>query len=228
MTDDTRATFAQAWPAPERADALHDEIAARMAGRAYHGFDHVRRLVTRRLEMAGACLPDVTAFIFFHDAVYDTLRTDNEERSADLFLACLGATTAACAGCAGAACPSCGALGRTFDAPAGVDRGFAMRVTATIVATGDHFGDHGPHVDAGCLDLDLSFLGEPWERFVADSAAIRTEWPHVPDDLFWPSRRKFLASVLARPTIYRTAPFRDRFEARARDNLTRAIADAPA
>ena len=61
-----------------------------MAGRAYHGFSHVERLIARQLAVAGDCPAPVALFVFFHDAVYDSTRADNELRSAALFLDELG------------------------------------------------------------------------------------------------------------------------------------------
>ena len=50
----------------------------------------------------------------------------------------------------------------------------------------------------------------------------------MPEDAFRAGRAKVLGGFLARPAIYRTPRFRGRFEARARVNLERAIAELTA
>jgi predicted metal-dependent HD superfamily phosphohydrolase len=82
-----------------------------------------------------------------------------------------------------------------------------------------------PTVEASRVcDLDLWRLAAPWEQFERDSRGVRREYRHLfgSDEAFAASRRAFCARFLQRPTIYATAYFRERFEARARANLERA------
>src|SRR5215470_11849955 len=63
--------------------------------RHYHDLRHIETL----LGLADACASAITdreaveAAIWFHDAIYDTRRNDNEERSAGLAVARLAGTT---------------------------------------------------------------------------------------------------------------------------------------
>src|SRR5690348_12839285 len=69
--------------APLRAELV---AAYTAPGRHYHDLRHIERL----LGLADACAGEITdhdaveAAIWFHDAIYDTRRHDNEERSAEL------------------------------------------------------------------------------------------------------------------------------------------------
>ena len=73
------------------------------------------------------------------------------------------------------------------------------------------------------VDIDLSSFGLPWDEFVRDSAAVRAEFGHLSDDTFYPRQRDFMRKLLARPSFCYTDFFRERHEARARENIRRTI-----
>jgi predicted metal-dependent HD superfamily phosphohydrolase len=52
---------------------------------------------------------------------------------------------------------------------------------------------------------------------------VRDEYSWVPEFLFKRERRKILEEFLARPVIFNTKPFRERYEAQARVNLERSL-----
>ena len=52
-------------------------------------------------------------------------------------------------------------------------------------------------------------------------AQVREEYRWVPDPIYRAKRKEVLAGFLARPVIYGTERFRERFEVRARENLRR-------
>jgi predicted metal-dependent HD superfamily phosphohydrolase len=72
-------------------------------------------------------------------------------------------------------------------------------------------------------DIDLSILGQAQPRFDQYERQIRTEYAFVPEELFHRKRREILRSLLARPFLYQTAFFRERYEAAARANLDRVL-----
>ena len=134
--------------------------------------------------------------LWFHDAIYQPKRNDNEDKSADW-----GAEVLARAG-----------------APASVVDRFRGLVLAT------RHEAQPQSADARLLvDIDLSILGAEPARFDEYEAQVRKEYAHVPDLFFRMGRAKILKHFLARPAIYSTASFRDRFEARARTNLQRSL-----
>jgi predicted metal-dependent HD superfamily phosphohydrolase len=135
--------------------------------------------------------------IWFHDAVYEPRARDNEECSADL------------------------ASDAILHAGGGED--LAARVQALVLTTKTH--EPSTVIDAAwLLDIDLAILGERPELFDAYDAAIRAEYAWVDAGEFRARRADILDGFLARPQIYRTPHFRNRFETTARSNLQRAIA----
>ena len=187
-------------------ESLRAELAAAYAtgGRHYHDLHHIETL----LAMADACADDIAdreaveAAIWFHDAVYDTQREDNEARSAALAEAQLAGMAS--------------------------DERIA-RIAAMIRATAGHAMpdviDAAARQDCALfLDMDLAILGSPAADFDAYEAAVRREYGWVTEPQWRQGRRAVLAAFLARPAIYSTARFRASHEAAARRNLARAIA----
>ncbi len=172
--------------------------------RHYHDLRHIAAL----LGLADACAGEIAdrdaveAAIWFHDAVYDTRRHDNEERSAVLAEARLAGTT---------------------------DAARIARIAAMIRATAGHavpdFASTAARHDCALfLDMDLSILGSSEADFNAFDAAVRREYGWVSDAQWRHGRRAVLAGFLARPTIYATARFQASHEAAARRNLAQALA----
>jgi predicted metal-dependent HD superfamily phosphohydrolase len=130
--------------------------------------------------------------IWFHDAIYDTRASDNEERSAELAQRWL----------------------KQF----GADAALMDAVGRLILATKNH--DGSLHPDAPLLvDVDLSILGQPPVRFWKYEKQIRAEYAWVDAMIFATKRAEILRRFLARPRLYQTAHFFERFEAQARKNL---------
>jgi len=199
-----RARWAQLWNAavahPSRQDPFPD-LAARYdePHRHYHTAAHITACLALFDEIRPAVDDPVSLelALWFHDAVYQPRAGDNEERSADL-------ATAALLACGGEA--------------ARVDR-----VKALILATKTHEPADVPDAP-WMLDIDLAVLGSPPERFAAYDAAIHEEYAWVESTEYRARRAQVLATFLARPHIYQTPAFRDRFEQAARRNLQRTIA----
>lgn len=181
-------------------DALHAELLARYAEphRAYHSqqhlaeclalFDEFRHLAERPAETEIA--------LWFHDAIYDVHRHDNEVRSADW------------------------ARDALLDAGVAVDA--ADRVEALVLATRHSAAPATPDEQL-LVDIDLAILGAAPARFAEYEAQIRVEYGHVPVAVFNEKRGAILAGFLARPVLFATEALRKRFEAPARQNLQRAL-----
>ena len=98
-----------------------------------------------------------------------------------------------------------------------------------INATATHqlppLGDEKATNDAALfLDMDLAILGAEADVFDAYEEAVRREYGWVEEPMWRAGRAAVLTNFLARPHIYHTAEFRQRFEPRARQNLKRALA----
>jgi predicted metal-dependent HD superfamily phosphohydrolase len=168
--------------------------------RHYHTLQHLRECLAH-LEAASSLArhpAEVELALWFHDAVYDPKRQDNEQRSADWARESVHA-----AGCSSAV---------------------GGRVAALVLATAAH---EAPADDPDLqllLDIDLAILGAGPARFAEYEQQVRAEYAHVPEADWRAGRARLLAGFLARPRIYTTPPFHDALEERARANLTQAIA----
>jgi predicted metal-dependent HD superfamily phosphohydrolase len=185
--------------------ALKTELSAlyRQPGRHYHGLAHIEALLMlvreHRAEIADP--QAVEAAVWFHDAVYDSRRSDNEARSAALAAEKLASR---------------------------VDPARLARIVAMIEATATHalpdLGNEAANGDAALfLDMDLSILGAPKGAFDSYEAAVRREYAWVDDKAWRSGRTAVLRKFLSRPHIFHTETFRQRFEARARKNIQRSI-----
>lgn len=189
ITDVVRSELVRIYTAPDR---------------HYHDLAHIEAMLglMRAHEQCWRDPTSVEAAIWFHDAVYDTHRHDNEERSATL-----------------AAERLAGQL-----SPSRVDR-----IAAMIRASADHvvpsLADAAARSDCALfLDLDLAILGSAPSDFAAYESAVRKEYGWVPEARWLEGRRRVLQRFLARPTIYLSPQFQASHETAARRNLANALA----
>jgi predicted metal-dependent HD superfamily phosphohydrolase len=188
---------------------LSEEVRARLVGiytrpdRHYHDLRHIKAMLGLAEEHVGEIndREAVEAAIWFHDAVYDTRRADNEPESAKFAMQVL----------AGAAAEErlefIAAMIRAsakHGIPASMQEGAARDCTLF-------------------LDMDLAVLGSPAAEFDAYERAVRLEYGWVPEEAWIAGRSQVLRSFLARPSIYATPQFRKSHEAAARSNLTRSL-----
>jgi predicted metal-dependent HD superfamily phosphohydrolase len=176
----------------------------RAPDRHYHGLAHIEAMLALAKQYHAAVSDSgaVEAAIWFHDAIYDSRRSDNETRSAALAREAL----------AGSAQPE-----------------RLSRIAGMIEATATHalpdLGDRAASEDAALfLDMDLSILGAPPTDFDAYEAAIRREYGWVEEPAWRAGRAAVLETFLARPHIFHTDAFRRRSEGQARANIRRSLA----
>jgi predicted metal-dependent HD superfamily phosphohydrolase len=164
-------------------------------GRHYHTLGHALAVVrTVERERARLRRPDaVRLAAWFHDAVYDSRRGDNEARSADLARASL----------------------RRAGVPAAVVR----EACRLILLTRTHDCRIWDCDAAVLLDADLAILGSGARRYGSYARAVRREYGWVPADAFRGGRLRILREFLRRRRLFRTPALRARWEARARRNL---------
>ncbi|MBX3582650.1 MAG: hypothetical protein KF810_12200 [Rhizobiaceae bacterium] len=187
-------------------DTVKRELSAayRQPGRHYHGMAHIETLLKLLEEHRGELTdPEaVEAAIWFHDAVYDSRRSDNEALSAKHASERLSGKVAperlAC-------------------------------IVAMIEATATHalpssLKGGRRHDAAMFLDMDLAILGASPTVFDAYENAVRQEYAWV-DDAAWRSGRSaLLRKFLERPKLFHSTAFGSRFEAAARANIERSLA----
>jgi predicted metal-dependent HD superfamily phosphohydrolase len=168
--------------------------------RHYHTLGHIENLLNKVGTHALQDQVVVEMAVWFHDAVYDPLRADNEAQSAEWALAFLEETTLA---------------------PARRER-----VADLIRRTQDHTQPQPP-ADADLLlflDADLSILGASEAAYWDYARHIRREYQVVPDQLYRPGRSKVLAKLLAAPVLFHTPALREELDAAARRNLQAELA----
>lgn len=110
-------------------------------------------------------------------------------------------------------------------------KGDALQIFNKLIAyyKEPHRHYHGIfHVESDAkliADIDLSSLGTPDEIFDENRRLLRKEYAEVPEELFMQGNSAFLKSLLdGRPSIYSKQFFRDKYEAQACKNISRAIA----
>jgi predicted metal-dependent HD superfamily phosphohydrolase len=181
-------------------DQVFDELLARYeeAHRAYHTREHLEECLVLLDEVWIQCdhPEEVAIALWFHDAIYEPRRSDNEAASAK-WLAAVG------------------------DAM-GVEAQSIERMHALVMATRHTASVEQP--DAQILvDIDLSILGASPERFEAYEEQVRREYRWVPGMIYRAKRADVLKGFVGRSAIYTTPLFRDRFEERARVNIARSL-----
>ena len=146
--------------------------------RRYHDLAHLAAVLGLVGELGGAADPDaVRLAAWYHDAVYDPERSDNEEISAQR----------ARAGLRGL-----------------VDDERAAEVERLVRLTAGH--DPAPEDGNGAVlcDADLAVLAAPAESYAAYASAVRAEYGHLSDEEFTTGRIAVLEHLLALPALYRT------------------------
>lgn len=190
--------LARWWPLHD-VDGLRAELEAAYAdpARGYHDTLHLRE-VLERLDELGTVAEAVVLAAWFHDGVYDG-RPGAEERSAQW---------------AERALPK-----------ADVDPATVAEVARLVRLTERHRPAEGDHAGASLSDADLGILAAGPERYADYVAAVRREYAHVPDLEFASGRGTILSDLLTKPTLFHTAYAREHWEATARANIIRELAE---
>ena len=170
------------------------------ANRYYHNLQHIESL----LQQAQACEEYIQDFdllcfaIYYHDAIYDIQKSDNESQSAEL------------------------AHDRLCNFELEVAR--LERCKQLILATKNHLLNSEQDINY-MLDFDLSILGASREAYTEYASQIRKEYNFYPNELYIPGRKKVLEYFLQQQRIYKTDLYFERYEAQARENLAKELAD---
>ena len=162
--------------------------------RHYHNLTHLESLY-RELEPLKNDIRDwdvVVFALFYHDVIYQPLRSDNEEKSASL------------------------AASRLAEISFPEER--IAHCSRIILATKGHqlSGDNDTNI---FTDADLAILGSPYTDYQQYARNIRKEYRWVPDFMYNPGRKKILNHFLRMDDIYKTEYFSKKYEAQARLNL---------
>jgi predicted metal-dependent HD superfamily phosphohydrolase len=166
--------------------------------RHYHCLKHLENLL-RWMQEYQPEVQDWAAMvfaIFYHDAVYKVLKSDNEEKSAEL------------------------AVKRLKQMHFPKER--IDLCAAHILATKSHAKSENQDTNL-LLDVDLSILGADWNTYQQYTEQVRKEYSIYPDLIYKPGRKKVLQKFLERESIFKTPYFITRFETQARKNIQQEI-----
>lgn len=164
--------------------------------RHYHTMEHITA-VLRHLHDLNAATPTARLAAFFHDAVYEPTRSDNEAQSAELAREVLNA----------------------------VNRPEADAVAAIVLATAKHeLPTDAPRETAAFLDADLAILAAAPDVYDTYTQNVRAEYRHIADADFRSGRKAILEGFLERDRLFFTTAGQAKFDVPARANLRREIA----
>ncbi len=166
--------------------------------RYYHSLEHLANLLKELKEVKPQIKHWNTVLfsLFYHDVVYNALKKDNEERSAE--------------------------LAEKRMQSIGVPSEIIENCKVQILATKQHL----PNADMDTnyfTDADLSILGQSWEVYSTYYKNVRKEYSMYPDLIYNPGRKKVLQHFLAMERIFKTEYFFDKLEAQAKQNLEKEI-----
>jgi predicted metal-dependent HD superfamily phosphohydrolase len=180
------------------AEAPSGALLARYAepGRCYHTWEHIEACLAE-LERLDGLTPEerrtLTYAIWWHDAIYDPHRSDNETLSAELAMRDL--------------------------AVRGAPDPIARETFRLIELTKGHEVEASDRLGAPLVSIDLSILGAAPELYDAHADAIRQEYAFVPEEAFRAGRAAILRRFLASSRIFPDPGFSERLETQARANL---------
>lgn len=203
VLSDLSRRFTRAWQGAGAAGDGVDAFAALRRrysdpSRHYHTLDHIVAVLDA-LQDSGAepaRRAEAELAIWYHDAVHEPARDDNEAASAELAARELREV--------------------------GVPEPTWRRVAALILDT-RHLAPATSADGALVADADLAILAASPRAFDKYDHSTRLEYAFVSEKHYRAARAAVLQRLLDRPAIYQTDAFRQRHEAQARANLERAI-----
>ena len=163
--------------------------------RFYHNLKHLENIF-QQLYGVREIIEDrdtTVMSICYHDIIYDISKTNNEERSAAFAIDRLSSINYNSSGLA--------------------------LCEEQILATKSHQQHNRTDVDL-FTDADLSILGADQKNYMQYADAIRKEYAIYPDVLYKSGRKKVLQHFLQMDFIFKTRPFRGKYELQAKENLS--------
>lgn len=182
------------------AEKLWTEVYENYSGkkRHYHTLQHLENLLAQLTEVKGEIKNWETVLftLYYHDIIYDSLRSDNEEKSAKL------------------------AEKRMKQICVSDDK--IELCKQNILATKSHLKSTESDTNY-FTDADLSVLGQTWKSYSDYYKNVRKEYSIYPDFVYNPGRKKVLIHFLKMDRIFKTEFFYYKFEVQAKQNLQREL-----
>jgi predicted metal-dependent HD superfamily phosphohydrolase len=179
---------------------LWNEVEANYSGkkRHYHTLLHLENLL-QQLHNVKEQIKDwdtVLFTLYYHDIIYNPLKTTNEEKSAE--------------------------FAQNRMQSVGVPQPIVDNCVNQILATKKHLLSTDNDTNF-FTDADLSILGQPWEVYEKYYHQVRKEYALYPDLIYNPGRKKVLHHFLQMQQIFKTNYFFERFEAQAKENAEKEL-----
>jgi len=165
--------------------------------RAYHNLTHLEEIFNyfdtynSQIENPN----ELALAIFYHDAIYNIWKKDNEEKSAEL------------------------ANNQLKKLAINVD--VISRIEKHIIATKSHQAILSD--SKWMVDFDLAILGQSEKVYNNYTSKIREEYKVAPNLLYYSGRKKVLQHFLNKKSIYTSDVFIELYEENARKNLLQEI-----
>ena len=162
--------------------------------RYYHTLSHLDNLLTQLTEVKVniESWESILFTMFYHDIIYNALKSENEEKSAE--------------------------LAQKRMTQISVPNYIINNCKTQIIATKKHLAY--PESDTNYFtDADLSILGQSLENYTTYSQNVRKEYSVYPDLIYNPGRKKVLEHFIKMERIFKTDYFYLKFESQAKSNL---------
>lgn len=168
--------------------------------RHYHNQSHIQACLQQLTECSQLIHHPhwVELALWFHDAIYKTRKSDNEQQSAQ--------------------------WAQHFIQQAGGDSTLAQSVYGAIMAT-KHHTQSKDALSRWVVDIDLSILGQNEENYMLFESNIRKEYFWVPKIIYQYKRKAILNAFLQRVRIYSNDYYHDKLDQQARHNMNKALAN---
>ena len=166
--------------------------------RHYHTLHHLDSLLAQLIDVKEEIQNWNTILftLYYHDIIYNSLKSDNEEKSAEL------------------------AKKRMKQISVSIDT--IELCKNQILETKSHIKSTDSDTNY-FTDADLSVLGQSWETYSLYYKNVRNEYSIYPDLVYNPGRKKVLNHFLSMDRIFKTDFFYNKFEAQAKQNLQKEI-----
>lgn len=162
--------------------------------RHYHTLQHLDNLLAQLTEIKSEIQNWNTILftLYYHDIVYNSLKSDNEEKSAELAEKRMKQIV--------------------------VSNDTIKLCKKQILTTKSHIASTDSDTNY-FTDADLSILGQPWETYSLYYKNVRKEYSIYPDFVYNPGRKKVLNHFLSMERIFKTEYFYSKYKIQAKQNI---------
>ncbi|MCA0428592.1 MAG: hypothetical protein LCH37_14255 [Bacteroidetes bacterium] len=161
--------------------------------RHYHNLIHITSMFEMLIPIEVKFKNPLAVYlaVIFHDWIYDSTKSDNEEKSAEVAAKFVKAL------------PNLASLD--------------VEISQLVMCTKNHEPTHSD--SAFLIDADLAILGAPVADYLKYSKQIRLEYAWVSENEYREGRKKVITKFLQRTSLFHTGHFKELFEEQARFNL---------